>query len=77
MIAPRNGKKKGIDSLDGIRIGDTFTRDGRDRWTVEIVCHIPTIMLRNTATGEQIHAAVGAPALQEMMPLRKQLLTGA
>jgi hypothetical protein len=60
-----------IDSLDGIDIGDTFTHDGADKWTVESYCQFPTLTLVNKETGEKITAAVGSGLMREFQPCRK------
>lgn len=62
-----------IIGLEGINPGDLFTAGGKDVWRVDWIQPKPTLALRNLTTGRVVHAAVGSPALDDFVPLIRQV----
>ena len=48
-----------ISRIEGVELGDLYTRDGKDAWEVLHFCEQPTITMKNLRTGELVGGAVG------------------
>ena len=53
-----------ISRLEGVELGDLYTRDGKDAWEVLSFCELPTITMKNLRTGELVEGAVGCRLME-------------
>lgn len=60
---------KGIYSLEGVKPGDLYTKNGKDVWEVVSTCDYPTIQLRDLHTGATTGGGVGCLNVREFVRL--------